>query len=77
MVDAQQTGMAHVGAQGGDERRKALPPQHQRIDRRQTPILSGAAQEVGRSADRGADGNQSWSAQASAPLGWAPTARSR
>ena len=58
MVDPQNPGMPHIGAQTGDERREALPAQHQRIDRRQPPILPGAVQRVGRRADRGGGRHQ-------------------
>ena len=51
-------GVTHIGAQRRDERRKALTPQHQRIDRRQAPILPAAAQRVGRRADRCAGRDQ-------------------
>ena len=44
--------MPHIGAQRRDQRREAAPPQRQRVERRQAPILAGAAQRVGRRADR-------------------------
>ena len=52
MIDAQDPGVPHVGAQRGDDRGKAAPAQRQRVDRRQTPVLSGPAQHIGRRADR-------------------------
>ena len=58
MVDPQDPGMAHIGAQRGDQRGKALPTQHQRVDRREPPILPGAAQRVRRRADRRAGRDQ-------------------
>ena len=58
MVDPQYAGMSHIGAQRRDQRREAAPPQGQRVERRQPPILAGAAQRVGRRADRGARHDQ-------------------
>src|SRR5260370_18303607 len=52
MNDPQYSGMAHIGAQRRNERRKALTPKHQWVNRSQAPILSAAAQRVGRRADR-------------------------
>ena len=52
MIDPQNSGMAHIGAQRRNARCKALTSKHQWIDRRQAPILSGAAQRVGWRADR-------------------------
>ena len=53
MVDPQHPRMPHIGAQRSDQRGKAAPPQRQRVERRQSPILARPAQRVGRRADRG------------------------
>ena len=58
VVDPQNTGMPHIGAQRCDEWRKGAPAQLQRIDRRKAPILPGPAQRIGRRADRCARGDQ-------------------
>ena len=58
VVDPQNTGMPHIGAQRCDERRKGAPAQLQRIDRGEAPILPGPAQRIGRRADRRARGDQ-------------------
>src|SRR5438045_2998436 len=52
MIDPQNPGVAHIGAQRLNEGRKALTPKHQWIDRRQAPILAAAAQRVWRRANR-------------------------
>jgi hypothetical protein len=65
--------LARSAAMNGE----AALAQRQRVDRRETPILPGAAQRVGRRADPHAGHDEPWSAQASAPCGFTPTARSR
>jgi hypothetical protein len=58
MVDAQHASVPHVGAQCRDERREAAPPQRERVDRRQAPVLPRPAQRIGRRADRRARRHQ-------------------
>ena len=58
MVDPQNACVPHVGAQRRDDRGKAAAAQHERVYRRQTPILSGAAERIGWSADRSARRDQ-------------------
>ena len=41
VIDAQDPGVPHVGAQRGDDRGKAAPAQGERVDRREPPILPG------------------------------------
>ncbi len=51
MIDAQRAGVAHVGAQRGDERRVSGFAEPIRNQRRQTPVLAAHVEVVGRRAD--------------------------
>ena len=58
VIYAQHSGVAHIGADRCNKWCETPALQHERIDRGQTPILSGLIERVGRRADRRAGGHQ-------------------
>ncbi len=52
VIYAQDSGVAHIGADRRNKRRETPASQRERIDRGQTPILSGLIERVRRRADR-------------------------
>ena len=51
MIDPHAAGVAHVGAQGGDERREAAGDQRLRREGGEAPVLALRIEHVGRRAD--------------------------